>query len=146
MRNFDAWAAAETFGNAFVDTLPSSNPDLDGLNNLLEFAFGTDPTVSNGDFIGYGSGVTPGLPLPVLQEATLNNVDFRAVFGRRKDWASVGLIYTVQFSPDLTEWVDSAETPVVIEGGSGDIDAVYVVSPLADGEEAQFFRLSVRHE
>jgi len=146
VRNFDAWAAAETFGNAFVDTLPGSNPDLDGLNNLLEFAFGTDPTVSNSDFIGYGSGVTPGLPLPVLQETTPNNVDFRAVFGRRKDCASVGLTYTVQFSPDLREWVDSTETPVVIEGGSGDIDAVYVVSPLADDEEAQFFRLSVRHE
>ncbi len=58
----------------------------------------------------------------------------------------MGLTYTVQFSPDLREWVDSTETPVVIEGGSGDIDAVYVVSPLADDEEAQFFRLSVRHE
>jgi hypothetical protein len=40
--------------------------------------------------------------------------------------------------------VDSTETPTVIEDGSGNIDAVYVVSPLADDEQAQFFRLSVR--
>jgi hypothetical protein len=40
--------------------------------------------------------------------------------------------------------VDSTETPTVIEDGSGNIDAVYVVSPLAGDEPAQFFRLSVR--
>jgi hypothetical protein len=87
--------------------------------------------------------VTPGLPLPVLESITANGVDFRAVFARRKDWASVGLTYTVQFSHDLTEWVDSTETPTVLEDGSGDIDAVSVESPLAGDEPAQFFRLIV---
>gem|GEM_PF-397625 len=143
VRNFNAWAAGETFANTFVDTLPGSNPDSDGLDNLLEFAFGSDPTVSDGGSISYGSGVMPGLPLPVLESITANGVDFRAVFARRKDWASVGLTYTVQFSHDLTEWVDSTETPTVLEDGSGDIDAVSVESPLAGDEPAQFFRLIV---
>ena len=134
------------------DALPGSNPDSDGLSNLLEFAFGTDPTVSNGGSIGYSSGVvTPGLPLPVLETITSNNVDFRAVFARRKEWAAAGLTYTVQFSPDLTEWVDSADTPILLEIGSGDIDAVYVEYPLiihteAGFEKAQFFRLSVSQD
>lgn len=148
--NFDAWAN-EPFANAFVDTLPSSNPDSDGLSNLLEFAFGTDPTVSNGSSIGYGSGVTPGLPVAVPQSITSTTVDFRAVFARRKEWAAAGLTYTVQFSPDLTEWVDSAETPTLLESGNGDIDAVYVPYPLAiptsNGyEKAQFFRLSISQD
>jgi hypothetical protein len=128
-----------------------NNADGDGNSNLLEFAFGTDPAVSNNNSIGYGSGVTPGLPLPVLETITSNNVEFRAAFGRRKDWDTAGLTYTVQFSADLTEWVDSADTPLEIESGSGDIDAVYVPYPLAiptsNGyEKAQFFRLSVSQD
>jgi hypothetical protein len=38
---------------------------------------------------------------------------------------------------------DSTETPTEIEGGSGDIDAVTVESPLAGDEPAQFFRVKV---
>jgi hypothetical protein len=128
-----------------------NNADGDGNSNLLEFAFGTDPAVSNGGSIGYGSGVTPGLPLPVLETITSNNVDFRAVFGRRKNWSVAGLTYTPQFSADLTEWVDSADTPLEIESGSGDIDAVYVPYPMiiqttTGFEKPQFFRLSVSQD
>ena len=111
--------------NGLNETDWTSNADGDSLNNLLEFAFGTDPSVSSGSSVGYGSGVTPGLPLPVLE----SGVDFRAAFARRKDWASEGLSYTVQFSRDLSEWVDSNVTPTPLESGSGDIDAVYVPSP-----------------
>jgi hypothetical protein len=57
----------------------------------------------------------------------------------------------VQFSADLSEWVDSAETPTLLESGSGDIDAVYVDFPLiiqttTGFEKAQFFRLSVSQD
>ena len=134
------------------DALPGSNPDSDGLSNLLEFAFGTDPTVSNGGSIGYSSGVvTPGLPLPVLETISSNNVDFRAVFARRKAWAAAGLTYTPQFSPDLTEWVDVTAAPTLIESGSGDIEAVYVPYPMmiettTGWEKPQFFRLSVSQD
>ena len=41
---------------------------------------------------------------------------------------------------------DGTETPTVIEGGSGDIDAVTVESPLAGDEPAQFFRLIVSQD
>ncbi len=148
--NFDAWANG-TFTNALVDTLPGSDPDSDSHSNLLEYAFGTDPTVSNGGSVGYGSGVTPGLPIAVLNSQTSNNVDFRAAFGRRKDWAASGLTYTVQFSSDLSEWVDSSDTPILLESGSGDIDAVYIEYPLtiptSNGDEkAQFFRLSISQD
>jgi sialate O-acetylesterase len=141
------WLAA----NGLTDSDWESNADGDGSSNLLEFAFGTDPAVSNGNSIAYAGGVTPGLPLAVVENLTSNGVDFRAAFGRRKDWAATGLTYTVQFSKDLTEWVDSAEAPALLESGSGDIDAVYVPYPLAiptsNGyEKAQFFRLSVSQD
>jgi hypothetical protein len=137
--------------NSLTDSDWASNADGDSLNNLLEFAFGTDPAVSDGGSIAYGSGVTPGLPVPILETITSNNVEFRAAFGRRKDWDTAGLTYTVQFSADLTEWVDSADTPLEIESGSGDIDAVYVPYPLAfptsgGDEKAQFFRLNVSQD
>ncbi|MFQ3243085.1 MAG: autotransporter-associated beta strand protein, partial [Lentimonas sp.] len=146
---YQSWGVDNGLSDA--DALTTANPESDGLSNLLEFAFGTDPTVSNGSSIAYGSGVTPGLPLLVLETITSNNVDSRAVFARRKEWVAAGLTYTVQFSADLSEWVDSSETPTLLESGSGDIDAVYVDYPLiiqttAGFEKAQFFRLSVSHD
>ena len=141
---FEKWIS----DRGLTDATLNDDPDSDGKPNLLEFAFGTDPAVSNGSSIAYAGGVTPGLPLAVVETVTATTVDFRAAFGRRKDWAAAGLTYTVQFSSDLTEWVDSADTPLEIESGSGDIDAVYVPYPLAiptsNGyEKAQFFRLSI---
>ena len=122
----------------------TGDADGDRLNHLLEFAFGTDPSVSSGRSVGYGSGVTAGLPLPVLE----SGVGFRAAFGRRKDWASAGLTYTVQFSADLSEWVDSDETPTTLDSGSGEIDAVFVPYPSViqtqvGFENPHFFRLSI---
>jgi autotransporter-associated beta strand protein len=146
---YQGWSVGNGLSDA--DALTTADPESDGLSNLLEFAFGTDPTVSNGSSIAYGNGVTPGLPLPVLESITSESVDFRAVFAWRKEWAAAGLTYTVQFSADLSEWVDSAETPTLLESGSGDIDAVYVDFPLiiqttTGFEKAQFFRLSVSQD
>ena len=147
---YQSWVVEN--GLSTSEALSAADVDGDGNSNLLEFAFGTDPAVSNNNSIGYGSGVTPGLPLPVLETITSNNVDFRAVFGRRKDWSVAGLTYTPQFSPDLTEWVDATDTPTLIESGSGDIDAVYVPYPLiietttGGFEKPQFFRLSVSQD
>ena len=42
---YDAWAAGYSLSGA--DALPAADPDKDGLNNNSEFAFGTNPTISN---------------------------------------------------------------------------------------------------
>ena len=144
VQTFEKWASDRGLTNAAV----SDDPDADGVNNFQEFAFGGSPTEFHNGFINYESGVTPGLPLPVLQSTSTNGVDYRAVFARRKDWEAAGLTYTVQFSPDLNEWVDSTAPPQLIESGSGDIDAVYVPYPLIirtqNGfKKAKFFRLSL---
>jgi hypothetical protein len=46
---YDAWAAGYSLTGA--DALPTADPDKDGLNNNNEYAFGTNPTVSNASLL-----------------------------------------------------------------------------------------------
>lgn len=136
------------FFPGFTDTATTSNPDNDGLSNLLEFAFGTDPTVSTSGFITYANGVISanGQPTTSITNIT-NGVDYRAVFGRRKDYLSAGLTYTVQFSAGLDVWVDSTDTPTVM-ASSTSMDAVSVPYPffiptMRGVGKPTFFRVAV---
>jgi hypothetical protein len=77
-------------------------------------------------------------------------VDYRAIFTRRKDYVAAGLTYTVQFSADLSNWVNSGATPTLLSdpNSSGPVDAVSVPYPLfiptANGvEKPPFFRVDV---
>ena len=76
-------------------------------------------------------------------------VDFRAVFGRRKDYIAAGLTYTVQFSAGLDVWVNSTDTRTEVSNSTtGDIDAMSVPYPLfietGNGmEKPTFFRVGV---
>ena len=140
---YDTWANG-AFANAFTDKLPGSNPDGDGLTNLLEFAFGTDPTVSSGGSIAWSGGAVTGHGTPVvIQESGI----YYAVYGRRVDYATSGLTYTQQFSPRLSAWGNFATAPTVI-ATDGTIEAVKVPFPgLFDygsgPEKATFFRMKV---
>ena len=147
----DAWANG-TFVPPLTAKLPGDNQDGDTLTNLQEYAFGTQPTVSYSGPIVYdldGNVTTPGSPV-ATNFAVGAGVDFRAVFGRRKDYVAAGLTYTVQFSAGLDIWVNSAATPTRLTGASstGDIDAYSVPYPLfiptARGvEKPTFFRVAV---
>ena len=80
-------------------------------------------------------------------------VDYRAVFGRRKDYVAAGLTYTVEFSAGLDVWVASGVTPTVVTGAGGlnpgDIEAVTVPYPLLidvggnNFKKQTFFRVTV---
>ena len=77
-----------------------------GISNLLEFAFGTNPVTStaaalqyNGTLAGGGTITATGQPKMVF-ESIPTGVDFRALFVRRNDYVAAGLTYTVQFSPE----------------------------------------------
>ena len=129
---------------------PAGNNDGDGFNNLLEYAFGTNPTVSDSVPMVYTPGgdvTTPGQPILLEEGGT-----YYAVFGRRKDYVAAGLTYTVQFSADLTPayWYNSPTAPTLVSGdpSAGDIDAVRVpfpgLIPTDSGpKKATFFRLNV---
>lgn len=120
----------------------SANPDGDGNVNIAEFAFGTNPVINQSGAISInGSVITPGNPT-VSVVNTQTGVDFRALYGRRKDYASAGLTYTVQFSADLVAWVGSAEPSVLADDGV--MQAVTVPYPLfINGLKARFFRVVV---
>ena len=121
----------------------SANPDGDAGINIVEFAFGTNPTLNQSGAISVnGPAITPGSPT-VSVTTTQTGVDFRALYGRRKDYAAAGVSYAVQFSADLATWVTSADTPTVI-ADNGVMEAVTVPYPLfINGKKAQFFRVVV---
>jgi len=116
--------------------------------NLNAFAFGTDPNNPSNAPITFANGVVTGHGLPVAMNLAVGSgVDYRAVFGRRRDYIAAGLTYTVQFSAGLDVWVDSQVAPEVL-ASDAEIDAVSVPYPLfiptARGvEKPTFFRVGV---
>ena len=137
------------FGNATMDTGNDEDFNHNGISNLLEFAFGTNPVTStaaallyNGTLAGGGTITATGQPAMVF-ESIPTGVDFRALFVRRDDYLSAGLTYTVQFSPELTFWTPSTAVPTVL-ADNGPHQIVSVPFPgFLNGKKARFFRVQV---
>ena len=148
---FAAWIAANypalSGGNAARD----ADPDGDGVSNLLEYGFGTDPSSNTsgnlemryaGTLAGGGAITRNGMPITRF-ESIPDGVDFRALFIRRKDFAGTGLTYTPQFSSAMVTWQDSAATPVVL-ADDGTWQVCSVPYPFfISSEKAKFFRIRV---
>ncbi len=122
----------------------SGDSDGDGLNNLVEFAFGTNPGTNDTGKLEVTGGVITKRGQPdVSITNTTNGVDFKAAFCRRKDQATAGLTYTVQFSADLGTWESSVVTPTVV-ADDGTYQVVTVRYPFfVNGQKARFFRVSI---
>ncbi|MCX6853801.1 MAG: choice-of-anchor D domain-containing protein [Verrucomicrobia bacterium] len=135
---FELWAADKS--------LPL-DPNANGGQNLISFAFGLEPGDRGalehpGDFAGVDPVVDPGTPI-VKFEPTTNGLDFRALFTRRKDYLQAGIVYTPQFSADLSFWANSMAIPTVI-ADDGVNQIVTVPYPASVGKKkARFFRVSV---
>ncbi len=143
--SFNSWRQS-TFGTAINsgESAETADPDGDGIPNLMEYAIGLDPKTAQNGVISVSAGQINQRGKPTVSTgSTSTGVDFRAVFGRRKDYDAAGLIYKVQFSGDLVTWVDSTATPTVI-ADDGIIEAVTVPYPFFAGtKKARFFRVSV---
>lgn len=137
------------------DALPGQDPEGDGLTNLQEFAFGTNPNAATGPItIDDAGNVTnsKGSHIAYLAGLTATSVDFRAVFSRRKNFAAARLVYTVQFSADLIGWHNypyQPGEPILMDGSDPDIDLVHVPFPLfvitgRGFEKPRFFRIGLR--
>ncbi len=121
------------------------------LADLEEYAFGTDPTVSSTAPITYANSVLTVCGPPVVSNFAPagNSADYRAVFCRRKNTASLGLTYTAEFSASLTSWVTNAVSPTVLAtDAAGVMEVVSVPYPLsistANGVvKPTFFRVAV---
>ncbi len=131
----------------------TADPDSDGYDNLLEFAFGTDPTVNDATpFTDDGTNLTGnGIPKSNIDNgAATGNIDFTARFIRRTDYELSNLTYTVEFSHNLSTWEASSDTPTVamtdgVAITSGGFQVVEVPYPyfLSNGRKARYFRVVV---
>lgn len=147
----EAWRLTN-FGSTVESgaTANTGDADGDGVANLFEFAFGTNPSsnasgagvlVTTGG-LGGGSLVTRGQPTTLFGPIS-TGTDYRVVFIRRKDHVAAGLIYTPQFSATLSSWQNSTTTPTVL-ADDGTYQAVSVPYPrFIAGKKARFFRMSV---
>ncbi|MDB4754451.1 hypothetical protein OAF84_04135 [Akkermansiaceae bacterium] len=117
--------------------------DLDGLNNLLEFGFGTDPNSDDNANLAIDGSVS-GIPI-----VDLDGGAFRGVFVRRIDHGDSGSVrYVPQFSSDLDNWYESADPVGVLVspvGANSDYELVSVPFPifLPDTSIPQYFRVNV---
>jgi len=73
----------------------ADDPDDDGLENLLEYALGSNPQSPL-------NSLAPGVP--VLPEAMADTTHFEIRFPVRTDAALRGLSYVIEFSDDLDSW------------------------------------------
>jgi len=136
---FHLWAVA----NHATGGKPG-DPDSDSYNNLMEYAFGTNPTTSSSGPIAFSEGIVTAPGQPVLQ---VESGVYYAVFGRRVDHQTAGVTYTVQFSTGINQWSTSATLPTVI-ATDGTIDAVRVrfpnfVTTPSGPKKPTFFRVQI---
>jgi hypothetical protein len=131
------------------NTNMQEDADHDGILNLLEYAFGTNPTASStgqlqytGSFPGGATITATGQPAMAFESSDTGG-GFRALFMRRVDYATAKLAYTVEFSSDLSTWTASSVVPVVL-ATDGTYQIVSVPYPaFVGGKEARFFRVGV---
>ncbi|MGB8169262.1 MAG: choice-of-anchor tandem repeat GloVer-containing protein [Chthoniobacteraceae bacterium] len=124
---------------------PSADSDNDGLKNVQEWAFGTNPTSGAGGVIRVNAGtiLAHGSPTVLAVPDGLGGFSYFALFARRKDAGTAGLTYAVQFSDALSGWNVSTVAPTVIAEDS-EIEAVTVPFPPVIGQPPRaFFRVKV---
>jgi hypothetical protein len=140
---YQDWAVGLGLSGAGLD--PNGDSDADGLKNIQEWAFGTNPVAGSGGVIQVNAGVlnAHGAPTVLAVPDGLGGVSLFALFGRRKDAGTAGLTYAVEFSETLTGWTVSTDTPAVIAQDS-EIEAVTVAFPPAVTTPPRvFFRVKV---
>lgn len=136
----DLWQV-QYFGENGTQGGPTVDSDRDGLNNLKEYAFGMNPTLSKISTVAWSGATWVGRGVPTQSITTSAGIStYRAVFARRKDYVIAKLAYTVEFSSDLVRWSASTATPTVL-ADDGEIEAVAVPCPSA---KISFFRIKVQ--
>ena len=106
---FQTWAnAAALPGNTAT---PSSDTDADGVNLILEYAFGMNPSVSNREILDASNAAA--LPLVTRTGTTATNRVLQVEFLRRKNAAALGLTYTPQFGSSLSAFADATQPETV---------------------------------
>jgi hypothetical protein len=141
----DTWQV-QYFGESSTRGGRAVDYDGDGVVNLHEFAFGTNPSLPSAGFVQWSgnAAITAGSPIPYVFQSGTGTFSYRAAFSRRKDYAAMGISYAVEFSGDLITWRASTSTPTVL-ADDGTVQAVYVpYMTFVNGKKATFFRVKVQ--
>ena len=129
---YQDWAAGLGLGGTALD--PAADSDGDGLANLCEWAFATNPASSERNVMRLNGSVLEAHGGPAILDIPNGSgaTNHFALFGRRKDAAAVGLTYVVEFSSDLLLWTASSDAPLVV-AQDDQIEAVLVPFPTRTG-------------
>ena len=113
---YASWAAAN--GLSGPNSGPAADFDGDGLPNLLEWGFGTNPALAGtGALVVTGSTITArGGPITITADDGAGGVNHFAAFARRKDYLTLGLTYTPQFTADFLTWLPGVAPTVIADG------------------------------
>jgi len=133
---YTAWAAAR--GLTSANNSPNANPDLDGADNLAEFAYNLNPLAA--DALPVDITGTNGLPAARYVGSESDGV-LEVEFVRRKGPSAAGLDYTAHFSSDLRTW--SAGLTPVVTSLNADWDRVRVRDAVPGPNANRFARVVV---
>jgi len=142
------WSKTEIFNTG--RSANTADGDGDGLNNMLECAFGTIPVQHDrrqlrytGPAAGGGTLVERGQPI-VLYEKAGTVTTIRGVWIRRKNHAALGLVYSPEFAANPNAFTASTTTPQVL-ASDANYEVVAVTFPATvPGGVPKFFRVRVR--
>ena len=124
---------------------PNADPDGDGVENLLEFAFNLDPTFAEPAVMVAGTGLR-GLPLVRLETVAEGDQRLTVEFVRRTAGSGSGLTYTVQFATDLAagNWqTGGTESVTAINARWERVKVTDTMSAGGGGAAARFARVAV---
>ena len=125
---FDSWAS----GFSLVSSIGTDDDDNDGIENVLEYILGGDPTTAD---------------LSIIPNGTTNGANYELTFARSDD-SETDATTTVQFGSDLTAFPATTETVpaasgtvgsvtfTIVENGEGDDS---VTASIPHGGATEFF-------
>lgn len=119
------------------------DPDHDGVNNLLEYAFNLTPRTSDGALLVEGAGVK-GLP-SIRNADTAEGRSLRFEYLRRKATSDPGITYTPEVSENLQTSGEGSWRPVVAQEEAVRVDGIWerVIIHLPSAVPARFARVRV---
>ena len=136
---YEHWATASQLPSDLAS--PEADPDVDGSNNLVEYAFGFDPLKPNPAF-GPNAGSAP-ISTPEIVHASANTLQVAHI--ERRSNAGSEVEYVLETSSNLSDW-----TPVDGQRSVSNLDAdwqgVITEIPKADGVRFLRLRLALQSE
>jgi len=133
---FEAWARVEGVASnvAGVAADPTADPDFDGYDNFMEYAWGSNPAVPD---------VSPRLPSLTTAPAAGGSTRIRLEY--TTDSSRSDLIYTLEQSVDLDAWTPVPASPALV-GSTGTLKTWrYEIQAPGDGP-SKYFRVSVEQK